>query len=88
MKKQNRYAGNGIDIRKPTLRRLLCEWRNGQMKPGCNIQIGTENGFVIGYDLFANPGDVKTLKPQLKRQKLRLGVKPKVVIADAAYGSE
>jgi transposase len=61
---------------------------NGQLKPGYNVQIGTENGFVVGYDLFPNPGDVKTLKPHLRRQKQRLGVKPKVVIADAAYGSE
>ena len=60
----------------------------GQPKPGYNVQIGTENGFVIGYDLFPNPSDTKTLKPHLRRQKQRLGVKPKVVIADAGYGSE
>ena len=23
---------------------------NGQLKPGYNIQVGTENNFVIGYD--------------------------------------
>ena len=61
---------------------------NGQLKPGYNVQIGTENGFVVGYDLFPNPNDSKTLKPHLRRQSIRLGVKPKVVIADAGYGSE
>jgi transposase len=60
----------------------------GQLKPAYNVQIGTENGFVTGYDIFQNPGDTKTLKPHLKRQKKRLGVKPKVVITDAGYGSE
>ena len=25
---------------------------NGQLKPGYNIQVGTENNFVIGYDVF------------------------------------
>ena len=60
----------------------------GQPKPGYNVQIGTENGFVVGYDIFANPGDIRTLKPHLKRQKKRLGVKPKTVITDAGYGSE
>ena len=60
----------------------------GQPKPGYNVQIGTENGFVVGYDIYANPGDIRTLKPHLKRQKKRLGVKPKTVITDAGYGSE
>jgi hypothetical protein len=61
---------------------------NGQLKPGYNVQLGTENGFVVGYDLFPNPTDTRTLKPHLMRQAKRLGVKPKVVIADAGYGSE
>ena len=61
---------------------------NSQLKPGYNVQIGTEDGFIIGYDLFPNPTDTKTLKPHLKRQAKRLGVKPKAVIADAGYGGE
>jgi hypothetical protein len=61
---------------------------NGQLKPAYNVQIGTENGFVVGYDLFQNPGDTRTLKPHLRRQKRRLGTKPKNVITDAGYGSE
>lgn len=32
---------------------------NGQLKPGYNIQVGTENNFVIGYDVFPNPTDTK-----------------------------
>jgi transposase len=60
----------------------------GQPKPAYNVQIGTENGFVTGYDIFQNPGDTRTLKPHLKRQAKRLGVNPKVVITDAGYGSE
>jgi transposase len=62
--------------------------RNGQLKPGYNVQVATENGFVVGYDLFPNPGDTKTLKPHLRRQAKRLAVKPKIVITDAGYGSE
>jgi transposase len=61
---------------------------NGQLKPAYNVQIGSENGFVVGYDLFANPGDTKTLKAHLRRQARRLGVKPEAVITDAGYGSE
>jgi hypothetical protein len=61
---------------------------NGQLKPGYNVQIGTEGGFVLGYDIYPNPADTRTVKPHLRRQKKRLGVKPDVVIADAGYGSE
>jgi len=62
--------------------------RNGQLKPAYNVQIGTENGFVVGYDIFANPSDTVTLKPHLRRQAQRLKKKPKVIITDAGYGSE
>jgi hypothetical protein len=55
---------------------------NGQLKPGYNVQIGTEGGFVLGYDIFPNPADTRTVKPHLRRQQEQLGVKPKVVIAD------
>jgi hypothetical protein len=61
---------------------------NGQLKPAYNIQIGTESGFVVGYDIFPNPADIRTLKPHLRKQKKRLGQGPKRVIADTGYGSE
>ena len=39
---------------------------NGQLKPGYNIQVGTENNFVTGYDVFPNPTDTRTFIPHLK----------------------
>jgi hypothetical protein len=61
---------------------------NEPLKPAYNVQIGTENGFVLGYDLFPNPADTRTLKAHLGRQKKRLGEKPNVVVTDAGDGSE
>ena len=85
-KKRNSYSKTDPDA---TFMRMKDDhMRNGQLKPGYNVQIGTENGFVVGYDIFPNPTDTKTLKPHLRRQAKRLGVKPKVVIADAGYGGE
>ena len=55
---------------------------NGQLKPGYNIQVGTENNFVIGYDVFPNPTDTRTLIPHLENVMKRLGCKFKTVIAD------
>ncbi|GKU76650.1 IS1182 family transposase [Paenibacillus sp. L3-i20] len=62
--------------------------RNGQLKPGYNVQIGTENQFIIGYSLHQRPTDTRCLKPHLEKVKATLGNIPKTVIADAGYGGE
>jgi hypothetical protein len=84
--KRNSYSKTDPDA--TFMRMKEDHMRNGQLKPGYNVQIGTENGFVVGYDLFPNPTDTRTLKPHLRKQAKRLGVNPKVVIADAGYGGE
>ena len=61
---------------------------NGQLKPGYNIQIGTENKFVIGYDVFPNPTDTKTFPVHVDNVMRRLDCKFEIAIADAGYGSE
>ncbi len=33
--------------------------KNGQLKPGYNLQIATNSQFVLSYDLFQNPTDTK-----------------------------
>ena len=58
--------------------------KNGQLKPGYNLQIATENQFVLHYDVFSNPTDTKTLLPLLETYPHEL----KTVVADAGYGSE
>ena len=35
--------------------------KNGQPKAGYNVQTGEENRFTIGYDIFDNPADMRTL---------------------------
>jgi len=62
--------------------------RNGQLKPGYNVQIGTENQFILGYSLHQRPGDTRCLKPHLEKVKAALGKLPGTVIADAGYGGE
>jgi len=62
--------------------------RNGQLKPGYNIQMGTENQFITGFSIHQNPGDTSCLKDHLEQRKRWLGEHPQVLIADAGYGSE
>ncbi|WCF11077.1 IS1182 family transposase [Paenibacillus thiaminolyticus] len=62
--------------------------KNGQLKPGYNVQIGTENQFVVGYSLHQRPTDTRCMKPHLEKVKNALGKLPGTIIADAGYGSE
>lgn len=62
--------------------------RNGQLKPGYNVQMGTENQFIVGYSLHQRPGDTACLIPHLEQVKEQLGMLPKRIVADAGYGSE
>lgn len=62
--------------------------KNGQLKPGYNVQISTNNQFVVNYSLHHNPTDTKTLIPHLKQHKKLYDTFPEVQVADAGYGSE
>jgi transposase len=61
---------------------------NGQLKPGYNVQLSTNNQFIVNYSLHPNPTDTKTLIPHLEQHKKLYGSLPEVQIADAGYGSE
>lgn len=61
---------------------------NGQLKPGYNIQIGTENRYIVGFTIHPNPTDTKTLIPHLEHLEEKLGRLPQNIIADSGYGSE
>jgi transposase len=62
--------------------------RNGQLKPGYNVQLSTNNQFVVNYSLHSNPTDTKTLIPHLEQHKNLYKELPEVQVTDAGYGSE
>jgi transposase len=62
--------------------------KNGQLKPAYNIQMGTENQFVVGYSVHQRPGDTGCLVPHLEQFRQQFGRLPANVIADAGYGSD
>lgn len=61
---------------------------NGQLKPGYNVQISTENQFVTNYGIYQRPTDTGTLIEYLKSFKERYGITRPEIVADAGYGSE
>jgi transposase len=62
--------------------------RNGQLKPGYNVQVSTNNQFVVNYSLHPNPTDTKTLIPHVEQYKKLYNTYPEVQVTDAGYGSE
>lgn len=62
--------------------------KNGQLKPGYNVQISTSNQFIVNYTIHANPTDTTTLNTHVAQHQASFGKVPKKLTADAGYGSE
>lgn len=61
---------------------------NGQTKPGYNVQIATENQYIVNMQMYWNPTDTTTLPDFLLHGKELTGIMPDDCIADSGYGSE
>ncbi|USG63901.1 IS1182 family transposase [Brevibacillus ruminantium] len=62
--------------------------KNGQLKPGYNVQMATENQFILFYTIHQRPTDTRCFIPHLEKLASSWLPMPKNVIADAGYGSE
>ncbi|WP_339230226.1 IS1182 family transposase [Aeribacillus sp. FSL K6-2833] len=62
--------------------------KNGQLKPGYNVQMGTENQFILFYTIHQRPTDTRCFIPHMEKLASSSLPMPKTVIADAGYGSE
>jgi hypothetical protein len=85
-KQRNSYSKTDPDA--TFMRMKEDHMRNGQLKPGYNVQISTNNQFIASYSLHQNPTDTKTLIPHLQEHIGHYRQKPNNVTADAGYGSE
>lgn len=61
--------------------------QTGELKPAYNVQMGTENQFVVGYSVHQQASDGACLIPHLESVEQYQALPPRVV-ADAGYGSE
>ncbi|MDA3131072.1 transposase, partial [Aliibacillus thermotolerans] len=62
--------------------------KNGQLKPGYNVQMATENQFILFYSIHQRPSDTRCFIPHMEKLAKSGLPMPKTVIADAGYGSE
>lgn len=61
---------------------------NGQLKPGYNVQISTENQFITNFGIYQRPTDTLTMISYLESFKNRYGMQSEEIVADSGYGSE
>ena len=62
--------------------------KNGQLKPGYNVQIGVEGEYIVGVDISSERSDQLTFIPFLEKLENNLGQKYEAIVADSGYESE
>ena len=84
--KRNSYSKMDQDT---TFMRMKDDYiKNGQLKPGYNIQVATEGQYALAYDIYSNPTDTRTLITFLDTIEEQFFSLPEYTVADAGYGSE
>ena len=61
--------------------------RNGQLKPGYNVQFAVNSEFITGIGVFSNRTDYDTLPPLLEMMEQKHGKRYKRIVADSGYES-
>lgn len=62
--------------------------KNGQLKPGYNLQLGVEGEYIVGVDICAERSDELAMLGLLQRMEDALKLRHKAIVADAGYESE
>ena len=85
---QERRSFSKTDTDATFMRMKEDHMQNGQLKAGYNVQIGTEDQFIVSYTLHRRAGDTACMIDHLVHLKSRFGALPHILVADAGYGSE
>jgi transposase len=61
---------------------------NGQLKPAYNLQISSNNQYIVNYSLHQTTTDTTTLQSHTEIYKEQYNTTPDCITTDAGYGSE
>ncbi|ATL47898.1 IS5/IS1182 family transposase [Chitinophaga caeni] len=84
----NRSSYSKTDEAATFMRMKEDHMKNGQLKPAYNLQISTNNQYIVNYSLHQNTTDTNTLQQHLNIFRDQYGKNPANITADAGYGSE
>lgn len=62
--------------------------QNGQLKAGYNLQLSSNNQYIVNYSIHQKPTDTTTLPEHIEIFNEKYNQLPEVIVADAGYGSE
>ncbi len=62
--------------------------KNGQLKPGYNLQLGVEGEYIVGAHICPERSDELALLGLLERMEAGCGMRHRDIVADAGYESE
>ena len=86
LKDRNSYSKTDHDA--TFMRMKEDHMKNGQLKPGYNLQIATKSQFVLSYNVNQNPTNTRTMIPFLNSIQETYGHLPKYIVSDAGYDRE
>jgi transposase len=86
LKDRNSYSKTDPDA--TFMRMKEDHMRNGQLKPGYNVQASTENQYIVNYTLGQTTSDTSLLKDHVDEHIESYSCSPENLTADAGYGSE
>jgi transposase len=85
---ENRNSYSKTDTDATFMRMKEDYMKNGQLKPGYNVQIGTQNQFVVNTLIMQDRNDNGALEPMVEHLNKTTGKNPKNICADSGYGNE
>lgn len=85
MKGRNSYSKTDPDA--TFMRMKEDRMKNGQLKPGYNLQASTSGHYIVDYTLGQNAADTTLLAAHLESHVANYGAMPESITADAGYGS-
>ncbi len=86
LKERNSYSKTDNDA--TFMRMKEDHMMNGQLKPGYNWQISTNNQYIVNYSVHQTPSDTVTFQEHIEEYQTLYNMLPENVTADAGYGSE
>ena len=85
---EGRNSASKTDPQATFMRMKEDHMKNGQLKPGYNLQLSTNNQYITCYSLHQCSTDYPAFIPHFEEFETLYGMLPDTVTADAGYGSE
>lgn len=85
---QERQLGDRNSYSKTDTDATAMRMKNDELRPGYNVQVMSENGFIVGASVSQNANDGTSFIPLMEEMESALLPQPEEIVADAGYGHE